>query len=189
MHKWHMNVLQLQPECSFLREICRKMQQGLLIFKAQVISPSQAGGCERHQGPRKFGRLHIHMHTHNFSLTSCQHIPSTEGRRRLHHLTERGRWYYQEAQQFPRMILHSEGDHHEKVFQPQSTLGAYTELLQGPYSLKSFIKDCIQRVFMLICFLPLSYQAFSTPLFLKKGIVEGWGFVLGTPGKTLSSSI
>ena len=79
IHTWHMNVLQLQPECSFLREICRKRQKGLLIFKARIKSPSQAGGCERHQGPCKFGRLRIH--TYAFNLTSCQHIPSTEGRR------------------------------------------------------------------------------------------------------------
>lgn len=94
VHMWHMNVSQLQPECSFLREICRKRQKGLLIFKARIKSPSQAGGCKRHQGPCKFGRIHIHMHTHSFNLTSCQHIPSTEGRRRLHRLTELGRLQY-----------------------------------------------------------------------------------------------
>lgn len=94
VHMWHMNVSQLQPECSFLREICRKRQKGLLVFKAWIKSPSQAGGCKRHQGPCKFGRVHIHMHTHNFNLTSCQHIPSTEGRRILHLLTELGRLQY-----------------------------------------------------------------------------------------------
>lgn len=47
---WHMDVLQLQLEHSFLREIGRKGQKGLLIFKVQIKSPSQAGGCIRDLG-------------------------------------------------------------------------------------------------------------------------------------------
>lgn len=121
----------LQPEHSFLREICRKRQKGLLIFKIWIVSPLWAGGCKRHQETCKFGRVHIYTDTQthtNFSWLLVSLIPNREDRR-LFHLAELGRLQQQEDQQFPRIFLHSERYHHGKAFWPQSTLGIYTGLL------------------------------------------------------------
>lgn len=146
IYMWHIDALQLQLECSFLGEICRKGQKGLLTLSHnQSTNQIPLTGWRLHQGPWKFGRVLMHMHTNNFCLNFCQHIPSTEHRPGLYHLTGKHhklwRLQYQEAQQFLRGILHSEGDCCEEVFEPQSTLNVCAELLWGPYWLKSFVKQ------------------------------------------------